>query len=75
MNTIYMLGNSRNFPDELFTDSFATDAEGLERIALSHYCVSYSHVVVDLAAKVVRIVDEDGDVAHKYHIWTITRSV
>lgn len=72
MNTIYILSsNSRG----LLTDNFATDEEGLKRIVRSNFQLDYGHIVVDMAAGVVRIMDEDGDVVCKYHIWTITRSV
>ena len=74
MNKIYMLGGSRGYPEDLLTESFATDEEGLKRIVL-HYCqLDYDRIIVDMAAEVVRIMC-DGDVVCKYHIWTVTRSI
>jgi hypothetical protein len=76
MNEIYLLGGSRHYPDYLNTDNFATDEEGLQRIVrmeLSTFCLEYDRIVVDMAAEVVRVIGEDGDVINKFHIWTVRR--
>jgi hypothetical protein len=76
MNTIYLLGQNRDFTDDLCAGHFATDAEGLERIAryeLSTCLLRYDHIIVDMAANVVHVRGEDGNVAHKFYIWTLTR--
>ncbi len=74
MNKIYLLCDGVGYVDGLLTDNFATDEEGLKRIALRNCFFPYGRVVVDLAAETVRIMDKDGDVAAKFHIWTITRT-
>jgi len=76
MNTIYLISHNRSGTHGLITDHFATDEEELERIVryeFSTCCIAYSRIVVDMAAKVVRVIDEDGDVIQKLHIWTVRR--
>ena len=74
MNKIYLISYNRSGTHGLLTGNFATDEEGLERIVrfeLSTVCHSASRIVVDMAAEVVRVIDEDGDVISKFHIWTV----
>jgi len=75
MNTIYLISSNRSGTHGLITDHFAMDAEELERIVrfeLSTCLLSYDRIVVDMAAEVVRVID-DGNVVQKFHIWTVRR--
>jgi len=74
MNTIYLL-SSWDVVDAMLTDKFATDEEGLKRIARDEYGLDCGLIVVDMAAGAVRVMDRLGNLAQKYYIWTIARSV